>query len=352
MSYSITSQIVARQLKYFENKHILIAGALEDTFATKLCESAKSVNIFTTNLAYANQMSSYSQINTQFGNIYRTDFKIDIVLLYWPKAKAEAEFLLSMLIAILGKGIEIVVVGENRSGVRSIEKIFIPYGTVNKFDTARRCSLYWGQCIHEPAPFVLEEWFINYPLILSGCTLTIRSLPGVFSYGALDKGSQLLLDTLPPLKGSVLDFGCGAGVIGIAIKQRYPNTHVTMVDINALAVASAKETLRFNNIDGEVFASDVYSAIGSKFDNIIGNPPFHVGLKTHYTATETFLEGAPAFLNKKGQLMIVANRFLRYIQFIEGTFGHCYIPNKNKKFAIYHATKSGYLFNKLNGSSV
>ncbi|OEE57521.1 16S rRNA methyltransferase [Enterovibrio norvegicus] len=340
MSYCTPSQVVARQFEYFEGKHVLLAGELEDTFATELCEHAASVSIFTTNLAYANQMSRYSQLDVQFGDTYQKAPNVDMVLLYWPKAKAEAEFLLSMLMAALGKDTEIVVVGENRSGVRSIEKMFAPYGKVTKFDTARRCSFYWGQCINDPTPFVLDAWFKSYPLSLGQDTITIRSLPGVFSHGELDAGSQLLLDTLPALKGTVLDFGCGAGVIGTAIKLRYPDTHITMVDISALAVASAKETLRFNNLDGEVFASDVYSAVTSTFDSIISNPPFHAGLKTHYAATETFLEKATSFLSKQGQLMIVANSFLRYPPFIEAAFGHCDTPAKNNKFAIYHAIKN------------
>lgn len=113
-----------------------------------------------------------------------------------------------------------------------------------------------------------------------------------------------------------------------------------MVDISALAVESAKETLRFNNLDGTVLASDVYSDIDGHYDNVISNPPFHAGLKTHYAATETFLELAPKHLSKNGQLMIVANSFLRYPAFIESAFGHCNTPAKNNKFAIYHAIKN------------
>lgn len=340
MSYTAPSQIAARQLEYFEGKHLLLAGELEDSFASELKSAAASVSIFTTNLAYANQMQGFDGIDVQFGAQYQAQPHVDMVLLYWPKAKAEAEFLLSMLMAALGQGTEIVVVGENRSGVKSIEKMFAPYGRVTKFDSARRCSFYWGQCDNTPTPFVLDDWFKSYPLTLGNQTLTIRSLPGVFSHGELDAGTQLLLDTLPALKGSVLDFGCGAGVIGACIKQRYPNTQINMVDISALAVESARETLRFNALDGEVFASDVYSAVGEKFDNIISNPPFHAGLKTHYAATETFLEKAPAHLNGRGKLMIVANSFLRYPPFIEAAFGHCDVAAKNNKFAIYQAVKN------------
>lgn len=341
MPYTAPSQIAARQLAYFEGKHVLLAGELEDTFATELLGVAESVGIFTTNLAYANQMRRFDSIDVQFGEVYQAAPHIDMVMLYWPKAKAEAEFLLAMLMAALGKGTEVVVVGENRSGVKSIEKAFAPYGKVTKFDSARRCSFYWGQCDNEPAPFSLNDWYKSYPLNLGEQSLTIRSLPGVFSHGELDAGTQLLLNTLPALTGSVLDFGCGAGVIGAAIKQRYPATQITLVDISALAVASARETLRFNDLDGEVFASDVYSEIDGQFNNIVSNPPFHAGLKTHYAATETFLSKAPVHLHAQGQLMIVANSFLRYPPFIESAFGHCNTPAKNNKFAIYHAVKNG-----------
>lgn len=339
MSYSAPSQVVARQLEYFNNKHVLLAGELEDTFATELQDIAASVSIFTTNLTYANQMQRFDDLCVQFSACYQKKPHVDMVLLYWPKAKAEATFLLSMLMGILGKGTEIVVVGENRSGVRSIEKLFAPYGKVVKFDSARRCSFYWGQCVETPAPFIFENWFTDYPVIIGDQTLTVRSLPGVFSQGELDGGTHLLLESLPELKGEILDFGCGAGVIGASMLQRFENVKITMVDISALAVASAKETLRINNLQGEVFASDIYSKITSKFDTILSNPPFHKGLKTHYNATETFLKQAPEYLLPRGQLLVVANHFLPYPPHIESAFGQCELINKNNKFAVYHAKK-------------
>lgn len=341
MSYSTPSQVVARQLDYFDGKHVLLAGELDDTYATELLGIAASVSIFTTNFAYAKKMQCHEQINVQFSACYQKQPHIDMVLLYWPKAKAEAQFLLAMLMATLGQGTEIAIVGENRSGVRSIEKMFTPFGNVTKFDTARRCSFYWGQCNHLPAPFVFEQYFTNYPITVGKQTLTIRSLPGVFSLGELDIGTRLLLDSLPDLTGNVLDFGCGAGVIGAVIKSRFPDVQITMVDISALAIASAKETMRFNGLDGEIVASDVYSDISGKFDHIISNPPFHSGLKTHYNATETLLQQAPEFLKPNGGLLIVANHFLTYQPFIESAFGHCNLKAKNNKFAIYQAQKNG-----------
>lgn len=356
-SYSAPSQILARQVDYLKNKHILLAGELEDNFASELCDIAASVSVFTTNLAYANQMQAYGTISVQFGAEYVRDEtqpinqdalinpekanqpSIDMLVLYWPKAKAEAAFLLSMLMSALGEGTEIVVVGENRSGIKSIEKMFEPYGPISKYDSARRCGFYWGQCDKTPPPFVFADHFKTYPLQIGDKHLKIRALPGVFSQNELDAGTALLLNNLPRLEGKVLDFGCGAGVIGAVIKTLYPKVRLCMADISALAVASARETLKANQLEGKVIATDGYSAIKESFDHIISNPPFHAGLKTHYAATETFLLKAPQYLLKRGKLTIVANSFLQYIPFIEKAFEQCVIKAKTKHFSIYHAQK-------------
>ncbi len=71
MSYSAPSQIAARQLEYFDGKHVLLAGELEDSFATELLGTAASVSIFTTNLTYANQMQRFDNIDVQFGEQYQ-----------------------------------------------------------------------------------------------------------------------------------------------------------------------------------------------------------------------------------------------------------------------------------------
>ena len=140
MSYSAPSQITQRQLAYFEGKHVLIAGELNDDFPLELDKHCASTSIFTTNYGYYKQFSENPKINCYFGTELIEESHADMVLLYWPKAKAEAEYLLTMLLAKLGKDTEIIVVGENRSGVKSVEKMFANFGPMNKLDSARRCS--------------------------------------------------------------------------------------------------------------------------------------------------------------------------------------------------------------------
>lgn len=128
---------------------------------------------------------AYPEITRYFGEQLTADLNADLILLYWPKAKQEAEYLLAMLLAKLGIGTEIVVVGENRSGVKSIEKMFAAYGPIHKYDSARRCSFYWGHCVHTPAAFNIEQWFKSYAVNYQGHELTIRSLPGVLAMASL-----------------------------------------------------------------------------------------------------------------------------------------------------------------------
>ncbi|WP_073580200.1 16S rRNA (guanine(1207)-N(2))-methyltransferase RsmC [Vibrio quintilis] len=336
-NYTAPSQIAKRQQDYFQDKHVLVAGELEDHYPVMLSSICKSVSVFTTHYGYYLQSKKHKEVNTYFGAELNEHIEADVVLLYWPKAKQEASYLLAMLMSKLGTGTELVVVGENRSGVKSIEKMFQPYGKIHKYDSARRCSFYWGECSQIPQPFDLQSWFETYQIHVQDKTVTVKSLPGVFSHGRLDDGSKLLLDTLKASQGKVLDFGCGAGVIGAVVASQNSGIHLSMCDVSALAIESAKATLAANGLNGEVFPSDVYSDINEKFDYIISNPPFHAGLETSYHATESLLAKAPGYLNKQGQLMIVANSFLKYTPLIEQSFGHCNTLAKNTKFAIYQA---------------
>lgn len=338
-AYTAPSQIAQRQLEYFNGKHVLVAGEVEDLFPIELAKHCESVSVFTTHYGYYRSLKAHSSIQSYFDCQFTEQTQADMVLLYWPKAKAEAEFLLAMLMDHLGTETEIIVVGENRSGVKSIEKMFKPYGVIKKYDSARRCSFYWGICSEKAKPFHLEQWFKSYQVQYKDTDIQVKSLPGVFSHGEFDVGSRLLLDNLQGLQDKVLDFGCGAGVIGAVIAKLNPDVELNMCDISALAIESSKATLDANGLSGSVFSSDVYSDADDDYQFIISNPPFHSGLDTSYQATETLLAEAPRHLASSGEMFIVANSFLKYPPIIEQAFGQCDTIDKTSKFAIYHAKK-------------
>ncbi|WP_045381351.1 16S rRNA (guanine(1207)-N(2))-methyltransferase RsmC [Vibrio campbellii] len=339
-AYIAPSQIAQRQLEYFNGKYVLVAGEVEDLFPLELVAHCESVEVFTSNYSYYRQIRTSDKVKSHFGSEFDIETQADMVLLYWPKAKAEAEYLLAMLMAKLGINTEIVVVGENRSGIKSIEKMFKEYGPVKKYDSARRCSFYWGTCLNQPKPFNQADWFKSYEITLGEQSLTVKSLPGVFSHGEFDLGSRLLLETLPKLSGKVLDFGCGAGVLGAFMAKANPEIAIEMCDINAYAITSSQATLEANGLSGRVFASDIYSDTAKDYRFIVSNPPFHSGLDTNYNAAETLLGQATKYMTANGEMIIVANSFLQYPPIIEKAFNNCETLNKTNKFSIYYAKKS------------
>ncbi|WP_164705779.1 methyltransferase, partial [Pseudomonas viridiflava] len=120
-----------------------------------------------------------------------------------------------------------------------------------------------------------------YQIDLQDGPLTVISLPGVFSHGRLDRGSALLLENIDKLpSGNLLDFGCGAGVLGAAVKRRYPHNEVVMLDVDAFATASSRLTLAANGLEAQVLTGDGIDAAPMGLNTILSNPPFHVGVHT------------------------------------------------------------------------
>lgn len=339
---SPVSQLLERSQALFAIPRLLIAGQVDDDYPrTLLQQSADSTWFLTDYSRFRQQAAGADGLDIHFGHQLEAGAAPwQGLLLYLPKAKAEAQFLLAQLTPLLAPGAPIWVVGDNRGGVNGAEKLLAPYCRhPRKQDSARRCSLYQGQLDQPVTPFALEAWFGEYVLELGEHSMRIQALPGVFSAAELDEGSRLLLDHLPPLNGRVLDLGCGAGVIGAVLKQRYPDIQLELADINALALASARRTLAINGLEGKVYPSDGYSDVPAGLQHIITNPPFHAGLNTHYQATEQMMLQAPRLLTKGGDLLLVANAFLRYPPFLDQAFGpHGWqILAQTNKFKLYLA---------------
>ncbi len=158
----------------------------------------------------------------------------------------------------------------------------------------------------------------------------------MFSRDGLDVGSNLLLSTLTPhTKGKVLDVGCGAGVLSTVLASHSPKVRLTLCDVSASAIEASRATLAANGLEGDVFASNVFSEVTGRFDMIISNPPFHDGLQTSLEAAQTLIRGAVRHLGTGGELRIVANAFLPYPQVLDETFGFHEVLAQNGRFKVY-----------------
>lgn len=330
---SLESEVLERHLPLFQGKSVLLAGGIADQFPQKLTALCPRVEVWSGYFDYA---KSAVHKNTVHFSVEYEPNDVDLIVYYWTKNKQEVQFQLRQLLAQCNVGQEVLIIGENRSGVRSAEKMLAPFGDIGKMDSARRCGLYHFSLKNPPHFALADYWKTYHHPLLDG--LTVYSLPGVFSAAELDVGTALLLSTLDSaIKGKVLDLGCGAGVIGSMIKKRHPAAQVMMTDIHAMALASAQRTLAENQLEGSVLASDVFSHVEGKFDLIISNPPFHDGIDTAYRAVEELISQAKWHLTAGGELRIVANAFLPYPDLLERHFGSFEVLAHTSKFKVYSA---------------
>lgn len=82
-------------------------------------------------------------------------------------------------------------------------------------------------------------------------------------------------------KGSLLDVGCGCGILGLLLKRDFPHLHVNLLDIQMqnceIATANAQENQIV--IDKIICNDFIKSSFDTKFDFIVSNPPFyHAGV--------------------------------------------------------------------------
>lgn len=129
---------------------------------------------------------------------------------------------------------------------------------------------------------------------------------GVFSKDKFDYGTRLLLENINinSLCGKVLDLGCGTGVVGLILGTFNKNISIDMVDVNERAIELARENIKLNNLDNNIFVSDVYSNVDNKYEYIITNPPIRAGKDV----VRRFLLGAREYLSIDGILYFVMRK--------------------------------------------
>lgn len=327
------SEVLLRQAELFQGS-LLLAGLPADDLLGKLPAAR----------GWSWHAGDQAALDARFAG--RSHFGVeapvedfDAAVLFLPKSRDLANYLLNALASRLA-GRELYLVGEKRGGIEGAAKQLHAFGKPRKLDSARHCQLWQVTVEHAPQAKPLESLAERFELPLADGPLQIVSLPGVFSHGRLDRGTALLLEHLEQLPvGHVLDFGCGAGVLGATIKRRYPQSQVTLLDVDAFAVASSRLTLAANGLQGEVICGDGIDAAPRGLEVILSNPPFHTGVHTNYQASENLLKKSADHLKKGGELRLVANSFLRYQPLIESALGNCAVRAEGQGFKIYRATR-------------
>ena len=343
MSSINVNQILSRNINILEAKAPLFINLKNDVFIQEYINlyPQAELSCYNTNFEEYCDYKTNKNIQSFFTAHYQTEKKHDLVIIAFPKSKAELNFTLSMIFHATDQNTNIVIVGENKSGIKTLNKVAEQtLVNCNKYDSARHCLLFVAQLAQNITPFTLDDWYDYYQVDIVNTQIKVAALPGVFSQKGLDKGTKILLENLPNIKsGEVLDFGCGAGVIASFIGKKHNEVKLNLLDVNALALESSRKTLALNNLTGNVFASNSLSEVNNKYDVVISNPPFHQGITTDYSATEKFLEGIKSYLHKSADVIIVANSFLKYEPIMQKTIGQTKRLLSQQGFTIYQCKK-------------
>ncbi len=270
----------------------------------------------------------------------------DSVVVFLPKARAELEMRLALARSLAAENARLILVGEKKEGIAgAIKQLKAVAPQATKVDSARHCQVWCAEAI-EPAPgFRVQDWLNWSSIECAGVSAEIAGLPGIFSQDGLDKGTRMLLETLaeqPIRSDRLLDFACGAGVIGAWIQafqaaREMPVANVDGVDVQSQAVICARETYRRNSAAGTIFASDGLADVDGLWPGIISNPPFHTGVKTDTSMTEQFLQDVKRHLQPGGELRLVANSFLPYEALIKRYIGRVERLREDGRFTVYRA---------------
>ena len=177
-------------------------------------------------------------------------------------------------------------------------------------------------------------------------TFTITNLANVYSREKLDIGARYFISNLPDVKPgtSMIDLGCGNGIIGLSMLDKQPDINITFVDESYMAIESARRNIKMNfpeQYDLCTFElNDCLSGIeGGSVDLILCNPPFHQQTATTDHIAWQMFKDSHRVLKKGGELRIIGNRQLAYHIKLQRIFGNETLIASNDKFVTTSAIK-------------
>ncbi|MDM7886874.1 methyltransferase [Curtobacterium sp. RHCJP20] len=114
---------------------------------------------------------------------------------------------------------------------------------------------------------------------LAGQPLTLSTAAGVFSPDGVDRGTKVLLGSVPPpaSDGALLDVGCGWGPIAITMALESPDAQVWGVDVNERVLGLAARNAVAAGVSNVTVGLPDEVPADLRFRTIWSNPPIRVG---------------------------------------------------------------------------
>jgi 16S rRNA (guanine1207-N2)-methyltransferase/23S rRNA (guanine1835-N2)-methyltransferase len=287
---------------------------------------------------------------TFYDSVTQVDSPAELVLLKIPKTTALLEQQLIDLQSRVSPATTVIAAGKANLIQKSTLALFEKYLGATTTSLAKKkarlvfCQPAGNKSHSSPYPTI---WFTDKP------RFEISNLANVFARQQLDIGARFMLEQLSNLANmenkTVIDLGCGNGVLGLHILNQNKQTKVVFVDESYMAVASAKQNILANLTEKALQSEFIVNNCLDNFteksqfnevDIVLCNPPFHQqNAITDHIAWQMFKD-AKAVLQESGQLFVVGNRHLDYPNKLKRLFGNVTKVATNQKFSILSVTKS------------
>jgi 16S rRNA (guanine1207-N2)-methyltransferase len=335
---TVEIKLQGKKILIFNDAFGALALSLQEYRPTVISDSLLSQIAIEKN-AKSNELDlNIDMINSlsEFSNNY------DYLLIKVPKT---LDYLRDFLIRIkpyLQLNCEIIVAGMVKNTPNSVWKILEEtMGSTSTSLAKKKAKLIFVERDEKISSTPYPSYFMQ-----ENTANKIYNHANVFSKQSLDVGTRFLLQNLPQFKNieSIIDLGCGNGIVGLNLAKTYSKAKVTFVDESYMAVASAKLTIE-NNQEGHnphefIVNNSLDGFTSNSIDLIVCNPPFHQSHSLGTHIAENMFQQAYKTLKPKGSFVVVANRHLPYSPLLKKIFGQVIVHANNSKFTIFRMHKS------------
>lgn len=266
----------------------------------------------------------------------------DLVLIKIPKSLALLEHQLHQIRSALTRQTHIIAAGMTKMIHPSTLYLFESILGTTITSLARKKARLIFTCFDEkktvsPSPYP-ETWYLD-----NGIELVSHA--GVFSRAKLDPGTRLMLENLPTGEhfDTVIDLGCGNGVIGITVTMNNRIEKTVFIDESVMAIESAAENAHAHfseSQQAEFLLTDCLTGVEkNSVERVLCNPPFHINRAMNDEVAWQMFKQSRDVLKDKGELWVIGNRHLAYHAKLKHLFGNCDVIASNKKFTLLRSVR-------------